>query len=160
MELGRTRPATVSITRPNDVTAYAAGDVVGPTGATAVLKFEGLGNPKQAVRLDRLEFAVHDSALIASEAAYRLHLFNALPTVYADNAAFDIAAADRAAYCGFIDITTPVDYGATLWMQMSGLNMQVQLGADRGLWAYLVTIAGYTPSALRAMRLRLFATQV
>ena len=52
-----------------------------------------------------------------------LHLFNAaLASPLADNAAFDVAAADRTKYLGSLALGTPVDVGTSLWVEVNSLN--------------------------------------
>lgn len=149
--------ASVTLTRPNDTTAYTANDVLGAaTGSTAALEFANVGKADGGPLLVRgASLFVRDTALIASEAAYRLHLYNITPpSALGDNAAWDLPAGDRAAYQGFVDISTPVDLGSSLWIEMGALAKPVQ-SLTGSLWAYLVTIAGYTPTALRVHDIKL-----
>lgn len=68
---------------------------------------------------------------------FRLHLFNAAPTVIADDAAFVVALADRSKYLGMIDLGVPIDLGSTLlWSEVNGLSKPVQL-VSHNLVCYL-----------------------
>lgn len=143
--------AAATITRPNDVNAYAANDVIGAaTGSTAAIEFANIGPADGGPLLVRgVSLRIDAAAVIASEAAYRLHLYDVTPpSALGDNAAWDLPAGDRASYQGYVDISAPVDLGSTLWIEMSALAKPVKTRTG-SLWAYLTTIAGYTPTALR-----------
>lgn len=135
-------------TRPNDTTAYAAGDVVGTDAATNlifsnVLPDNGAGFVILGARL-RIDVAAIPSGMTG----FRLHLYNAAPTAIADNAAYNLIAADRAKYLGFITISGVRDNGNTLWGQDDGLNITGKLAAGSAtLYGVLETIAAYTPTA-------------
>lgn len=124
-------------------TAYAAGDVMG-----AVIEFANIGPLGGGeVLITGTLLQVNHTALIASEAGYDLHLYSAAPSTIADNAAWDFAVADRALYLGKVSLGTPVDLGNTLRVDQTAINKQVSVGASRSLWGYLVTAAGFTPTA-------------
>lgn len=100
---------------------------------------------------------VDASALISGEAAYRLHLYNVTPpSALGDNAAFDLPSGDRASYLGYVDISTPVDLGSTLYTETNNINKQVKL-AGTSLFAYLVTIGAFTPAAQTVRKVTLHA---
>jgi|SRR5829696_4774990 len=141
--------ANASVTRPANTTAYAAGDVIGPTGGgTSALSFASVGLSGAVVTIVGASLEIDDSALIASEAGYRLYLYNVTPpSALADNAAFDLSSGDRASFLGYIDLGTPLDLGSTLYVQ-SDLAKAVKLSGT-GLFGYLVTVAGYTPTSGR-----------
>jgi hypothetical protein len=146
--------ATQTITRPADTTAYAAGDVVG-----GLLTFSPMGIYDREVLLTSSRLLIFDTALIASEAAYRLHLYEATPpSAFADNAAWDLPANDRAAYRGYIDLGTPVDLGSSLFVQVNNIQHQMRLMQGTTIFAYLQTLAGYVPSASRQYRVSLRST--
>lgn len=153
MEIARS--ASASATRPNDTTAYAAGDVVG-----GLLQFSGLGMPGLPVLIQSASLEVDAAALIASEANYTLHLFNAAPTAILDNAAFDLKVADRAAYLGSILLGTPAAFTSTLWIGVDNVGKLIKMGASRDLWGYLTTAGAYTPTALRVFRVLLGSRQL
>ena len=142
--------ASVSIIRPNDVTAYAANDVIGAdTGSSAAIAFAIAAADGGAFNLRGVSLRIDAAALIASEAGYRLHLYNVTPpSARGDNVAWDLPAGDRAAYLGYLDTGTPVDLGSTLWVESNNLAKPIQ--ALGGLvYGYLTTLAGHTPTALR-----------
>lgn len=151
--IGAFAPAIVQVTRPADTSLYSANDVIGAaTDATAALTFNlGVGE----VLITGTEFEIDASALIGSEAAYRLHLYNvAPPSALADNAAWDLPSGDRSAYLGHLDLGTPVDLGATLYVQANNVNKPITLiGAN--VYGYLTTIASYQPTSGRVYKITL-----
>lgn len=123
--------------------AYGAGDIM--EGAKAMAFGAGAAGE---VRLTAVSLLVEASALQASEAAYRLHLYNVTPpSARADNAAWDLPSGDRAAYLGFVDITAPVDVGSSLFIQIDTLAKQITIPAGGTIYAELVTVAGFTATA-------------
>lgn len=153
MAMGAAISAPVSVTRPSDTAVYAGNDVIGAaTGTTAALAFNlGIGE----FLITGTELEIDASALIGSEAAYRLHLYSATPpSALGDNAAWDLPSGDRSVYLGYVDLGTPVDLGATLYVQTLGINKPITLtGAN--VYGYLVTIAGYTPTSGRVHKVTL-----
>jgi hypothetical protein len=88
--------------------------------------------------------------------SHKLHLFNAAPTPIADNAAFNLIAADREKYLGAILIDVPIDIGNTLYVSMQDVNFQCKLAdASNTLYGVLTTDAVFTPSALCVKTLRI-----
>jgi hypothetical protein len=73
----------------------------------------------------------------------KLHLYSETPAAQADNAVFNLAAADRLKYLGFITLGQPVDFGDTLWSQNDNINLNVGLAANSTtLYGYLTTDNG------------------
>lgn len=131
-----------TITRPADTTAYTAGDVVG-----GALYLQGLPGTLYDFLITSAALAIHVTAIPSGMTSFRLHLYNAPPpSALADNAAWDLPAGDRANYLGYIDMGSPTDVGSTLFVQTDQINKQIRAG-DAGVWGYLVTNGGYTPSS-------------
>lgn len=141
---------TVSITRPADTTAYAAGDVVG--AASAINTFASFGAAGDNMLLTTAIFRMDVAAVPIGLAALRLHLYGASPTAIADNAVFNLVAGDRANYLGFIDIAAPVDLGDTLYSQNVQINKHIKL-AGTSLFAVLQTMAAFTPASAQVFSL-------
>ena len=136
-----------TITRPNDTTAYAVNDVVSTT-AGEILEFStGLSVGGSGIIMgSRMKVAV--SAVPAGMSAFRLHLYNAAPTAIADNAAFNLPAADLGKYLGYITISTPIDLGDNIVSQDDNINFTFDLAAsDTKLYGILQTGGAFTPSA-------------
>lgn len=130
----------LTITRPANVTAYAANDVVG-----GAFQLTGLPN---AILLQILSatLRIPAAAVPSGMTSFRLHLYSANPaSALADNAPWDLPAGDRAAYEGYADLGTVADVGASLFSKLDQASV-VQTGS--GLWGYLVTVGGFTPGAV------------
>ena len=141
---------TVSVTRPADTTAYTAGDVIGATTTTggAVLTLSGLPSLGGEVMLTTVQLAINTSVIPSGMTSFRMHLYNASPaSALADNAAWDLAVADRANYLGYVDLGTPVDVGSTLYVESTQVNKQATIPSGGVAYAYIVTNGTYTPSA-------------
>ncbi|QIG76560.1 hypothetical protein EVC27_035 [Rhizobium phage RHph_I1_6] len=136
---------TATITRPADVNAYTALDVIGDaTAGHGKLTFANVNKAGGGPVIITGVTARFDNN-VAPTSAFRLHLFSSLPaTSIADNAAFDLASADRDAYLGWVDIPAPSLLGSTAVAQAINVGLQVKLpGTD--IFGYMQTITGYTP---------------
>lgn len=133
-----------TVTRPANATAYTANDVVGATAAAIDLGVVGPSGGEILIKAVALEIDV--VAVPAGMTTFRLALYSVTPpSALADNAAFDIPSGDRASFLGFVTIGTPVDEGATLYVEANEINKRVTL-AGTHLFAYLVTAGGFTPA--------------
>lgn len=131
--------------------AYNANDVM-----DVAKEFVNAGQPGAVVRILSSDLLISHTALVASEANYRLALYNVTPpSALADNAAWDIPSGDRDALVALFSLGTPVDVGSSLFIQAPTLNIDVKLGEGSSLFGYLITDAGITPTAA-ARRVRLF----
>ena len=131
----------LSITRPADTTAYLAGDVVG--GAQ---EFKGFAPSGLRVRISYSTLLVRAAALISGESNYRLHLYDITPpSALADNDPWDLPAGDRDNYLGALNLGTPVDEGASLWVEAEQAK-DITLQTD-SLFVYLETIGAFTPAS-------------
>lgn len=135
-----------TVTRPADTTAYTAGDVVG-----GVITFTGAtpGNG-EGVFVNFASLLWNLAAVPSGMTSFRLHLYSSTPpSAIADNAAWDLQSGDRSAYLGFIDLGTPADVGASVYVQTSGPNLTMQqvFASSTSLFGYMVTAGGYTPGA-------------
>lgn len=138
--------SSVTITRPNDTTAYAANDVVG-----GVIEFKYSTGRTRPLYITGTRFMINASAVISGETSYTLQLYKVTPpSAYADNAAWDLPAGDRAAYIGSISLGTPTDLGSTLYVETNLINKEVKGSGDtNSIFAYLITNGAYTPTAER-----------
>lgn len=136
--------------------SYTAGDVF-----DVAQTFSGIGpSAGGTVRIVSTTLLIAHTALVSSEGAYTLHLFNAvLASPLADNAPFDIAVADRAKYLGSLALGTPVDLGSSLWVEVNSLNKLITVPSGGAVIGYLVNAATITPTAA-ARTVRLHAVQV
>jgi hypothetical protein len=125
---------------------YDARDVVGPASGGAAFELANMGPRGAEIMIDSAWLRIDNNQLVSTEGSYRIALFNAAPpSALADAGNFVLAAADRDAFLGFIDIGTPADQGDTLWVEANGIWKQVTL-AGTSLFGYLITNVGYTSS--------------
>ena len=130
-----------TITRPANTTAYTAGDVVG-----GAFQFSGVPGGK-LLMVTTAWLLLHFASIPAGMTSFKVKLFKATPpSAIADNAAWDLTAADRAYYIGSYSVGSATDAGATLVCEADGINKHIMVG-NAGLWAYLVTDAAYTPAS-------------
>ena len=134
-----------TITRPANMTPYTAGDVLG-----GVISFTDAGPRSGAVIITAADLGAAITAIPAGQTSWRLHLYSATPpSALADNAIWDLTAADLPFYLGYIDIPAMTDAGTRVFSQFDGMpDKRVNLGAsETTLYAYLVTVGAFTPAA-------------
>jgi hypothetical protein len=135
----------VTVTRPDNVTPYTAGDVVG-----GVIPFPAMGAAGSHCMLTSVDFRAIIDAIPSGMTSFSLKLYSGTPpSALADNAPWTTATAgDRDAFIGFIDLGSPADIGNMLFAQLDSANKQVKLGVgETALYGYLVTNGGFTPAA-------------
>lgn len=157
--IGGSYRSEISITRPNDSNNYAAMDAIGAaTGSTAAKEFTSVGPSGEVIIIDSASLMIEAAALLTTEAAYWLFLYESLPpSAYGDNAAWDLPSGDRSVFLDKIDLGTPVDLVSTLFVKTDNLNKRVKLASgSTSLFAYLVTNAAYgAQTANRVYKVRL-----
>lgn len=134
-----------TVTRPANVTAYTAGDVVG-----GVITFDGVGNRAGHTLLTSCDLRINIAAIPSGMTSFRLHLYNESPaSALADNAPWDLPSGDRSGYIGYVDLGSPADMGSSLFCQVDQVNKHVQLPGNppTKLYGYLVTNGAFTPAA-------------
>jgi hypothetical protein len=140
-------------TRPDNATPYSANDVV---GNNSNMQFNtGLINGSGFI-ITGYYFQINVATIPAGMDTFKLHLYDSAPTAINDNDAYNLPAADRAKYLGWIDIVKPIKLGDTLVAQASNVNFQGKLASSSAiLHAMLTTDFGYTPTALAVKRIDL-----
>ncbi|MDD4781941.1 MAG: hypothetical protein PHT02_15250 [Tissierellia bacterium] len=126
------------------VGAHSAGDVVS-TAAGEILEFStGLAAGASGIILSSL-VTLNQNAVFSGGAGYYLYLYSASPTAIADNAAYNLPAADLSKYIGRIIISTLVDLGDTCAANDVSHNFDFTLAsADTKLYGILSCIGGET----------------
>jgi hypothetical protein len=140
---------SASITRPANTTLYTALDVICSSSTTpTVSTFSNVStNTGAKVKITRAWIRIDVNAVPAGMSGFYVHLYNANPTAIADNAAYDIPEADRAKYIDNIYITTPDDFGSTLYSSIQNIEVNCKLAAgSTTLYAILQTVGGFTPA--------------
>jgi hypothetical protein len=126
-----------------DQTPYSSNDVVGVAITATNLTFS-LGTTASAM-INGASIIMSDSVVPTSQSGFKLHLFNAPPTAIADNAAFNLIAADRTKYIGSIALDVPVDLGDTIYSQNYSSYI-ICKSTSSILYGALTTDSIYTPN--------------
>lgn len=155
LPVGRTRQVGANVTRPNDTTAYAAGDAIAnATSSAVVLTFTNAARALGAggVVMGAL---LLDEAAQATKGQFELYLFSAAPTVPNDNAALALSAADLRNLVGVVNFgsnpyVTNAASGASgnCAYVATGVNLPFNCGTTvQDLYGVLVVRNAYTPVA-------------
>jgi hypothetical protein len=140
-----------SKTRPNDTTAYTAGDVVGGNNDWV---FDALGEADM-IYLMSVRLLIEAASVPAGMSTFKLHLYNAATAVQlADNAPQTFLSADKNKYIATLTLDAPTDKGEFLWSRTDGINVPISLIGGK-VYGRLETNAGYTPTALTIKTLTL-----
>lgn len=150
---GNTDTVAATFTRPNDTTAYAIGDVVGPTPG-ALLTFNGAARLAGGIRGGSgyiTKVRVVKSGAVVTNATFQLFLYSDPPTPVDDNAPWPLLWANRAKRIGIVPdlaMTTGPAGSDSASAQDIGLRLGFGLpdGAD-DLYGVLVAQAAYGPAA-------------
>ena len=157
---GKAYRSTVTLTRPSNTTAYTAGDVVGDTGGSAILTLTNMGPSAGFILLQSVSLVFSDSSVPSGMGAFRVHMYSSSPTAIADNAAFDLLSGDRDKYMGYIDLSTPLDLGSTLYTQTDYPGRLIKLAAaSTSLFVEIETRGAYTPVSASTVTLRINALE-
>ena len=164
---GKAYRSSVTITRPSNTTAYAAGDVIGvadggtPANAgSAVIQLTNVGPGGGYVLVQSVRLLIGNTSVPSGMGAFRLHLYTAAPTAILDNAAFGLAGGEVSSYVGYVDLQTPQDFGSVLFAQADYVGTLVNLAsASTTLWAELETRGAYTPASGTTYDLRVMTLE-
>lgn len=153
---GKAYRSVATITRPSNTTAYTAGDVIGDTGGSAIISLTTAGPSGGFIILQSASLVFSDSVVPAGMGAFRIHLYSVSPTAIADNAAFDLVSGDRDTYMGYVDLSTPLDFGSTIYTQTDYPGRLIKLAAaSTTLFAEIETRGAYTPVSASTVSLRI-----
>ena len=149
-----------TITRPNDTTAYASGDLVAnDTTAGSVTPFSWNVGLCRGIKLWRVGIA--KSSASVTHASYRVHLYNDSPTVAnGDNGAI---SSTRSSYIGFVDVAAPATaFSDAYYANGVFVNNSVQAplfmrtDLDGYVYGLLEARGSYTPTAQETYAISLF----
>ena len=160
--------SSVLFTRPNNATAYTAGDVIGradtvtPANAgDAIIRLAAVGPVGGAVSLETVELHFDTNAIPAGMTTFRLHLYGLSPAAVLDNAVYNLSSAEIARYLGFITLNAPVDFGDTIYSITTDIRRHINLVPYSGsLFAELETVGAFTPAALTPVTLKVSSRQL
>lgn len=134
-----------TVTRPANVTAYTAGDVVG-----GAIEFTGAGPFASSIAVISAALQINIAAIPVGMTSFRLHLYDTLPpSAIPDNSPWNLPAGDQPYYLGYIDLGSPAAMGATpatLFTQADSVSKQLQLASSSSVFGYLVSAGGFTPA--------------
>lgn len=135
--------------------AYGAGDLMSVAQEFAFT--DGNGNAVPAGSLMRILTAVTKidvTSVPAGQTSYTLHCYNVTPpSAQADNDAWTLASGDLASYLGSINLGTPVDLGAALYVKSGYIDFDMRL-VGTSIFGVLVTAGAHTAAAV-ARQIRL-----
>ena len=137
--------------------AHSAGDIVS-TDLGEILEFDlsSLLVPGGSGKVLSSIVSINQDAVFASRAGYTLYLFDAPPTVQADNAVFNMAAADLDKYVGEINTGTLVDKGDRVCKLSLAHNLDFSLAAgSTKLYGKLVCLGGETTITGKTIKIQL-----
>lgn len=148
---GRGVAVSASFTRPANTTAYAAGYVVSnSTSATTLMSFS-------IARVNAGTGYITGARLVADQKSitprFRVHLFNANPTVSADGALNKELYADESKVIGVFDLpamTTPGDTTNSTLSRAYDYTIRIPFKCASGsttVFAYLETLDAFTPAS-------------
>jgi len=152
-----------SFTRPNDTTAYTAGDLIANSttaGSVVPMSFALGGNNNPGLtRITRARMSKTSTTVTA--ASFRLHLYQTSPTVTnGDNGAF--TSNQAANYLGNINIDMTTTPGAKFsdgangqGAAAAGSEMQLRLASGTTIFGLIEAIGAYVPTALEVFTVTL-----
>jgi len=148
---------TTSITRPNDTTTYAAGDVIG-TASSQVLTFNGVSTPFVQGAGAVCGVQVISSAAPATLPSLELWLFKTAPTAAADNTAWAVTDAELLDLIGVIPLAnTYVGLASGNHVQQAAqtlVNFNLPSGSDV-IYGVLVVRNAYVPVAQEVYKVKI-----
>lgn len=143
---------SATLTRPADVTAYTAGDLVADSttaGSVTPLQFTIARNAAGSARILRARLA--KSGTVASGIAFRLHLFAGAPTVAnGDNGALQLATKTGVKYLGALDVFRWIganDGALGVGAPAEGAELDVALASGQVVYGLMQALTAYTPAS-------------
>lgn len=152
-----------TLTRPADTNAYTANDAVGATTSVSATNVIEITNAVRvagdAIRIERVRLG--KSVNTTTNATFRLHFFNALPTLgVGDNGALGaitaLATDDMRNHVGYVDVTidragndaADGSYGAAVPSVGSAMTIGPRTGTS--IFVVIQATAAYTPGSAEA----------
>lgn len=140
-------PST-TITRPDNTTAYTAGDVFGTSPATNITFTDVLLEEGQHFYIVGARLLYNNNAVISGMSSFTLHLYDSAPTAIEDNSAWTLVSADKDKYLGSIEIDVPTDVGDVIVSHKDNINIKRKLASSSTtIYGQLETDGGFTPGS-------------
>jgi hypothetical protein len=128
--------------------AYLANDIMDVAKQFAWVDKAGNAFAGGELMITTVEILISETAVQSGETSYTLQKYNVTPpSARADNAAWDLASGDRAAYVGPTSLGTPVDIGSSLYAKTTSVNEQITVAATGITFGELVTVGPFTSTA-------------
>lgn len=158
--------SSVVFIRPNNTTAYDASDLIGiadagtPANAgSAIHELANVGPYAGAViKVNKVALKFDILSVPAGMTTFKIHLFNASPTVILDNDPWvGVVLADREEFLGTITLGAAADLGSQVRSVVTAVNEEFKLAeGSTSLFALIETVGGFTPAASTAITLEAF----
>ena len=129
--------------------AYDAADIMDVAKELAFTRADGSAVPSGSViRITAATTKIDITGIPATQTSYTLHLYSVTPpSAQADGATWTLASGDLASYLGSIDLGTPADLGAALYIRTGALTVDLKLAGTR-VFGRLVTAGAHTAAAV------------
>lgn len=162
--------AATAMTRPADTTAYASGDLVANSttaGSVAPLQFQNIVRAPGRMGGRVIGARIFKTTQGTANAAFRIHLFSALPAVAnGDNGVFAPTDAALANWIGSLDVTVDVasaaraiGRGNPAAAQQNGVPFRLASPDTPTLFGLLEARGAYTPGNAEAFTVSLDVLQ-
>jgi hypothetical protein len=144
MGIATSYDSTATVTRPANVTAYTAGDVVG-----GAYELTNIGPAGGLLRVGFASLMPAIAAVPTGMTSFRRHFYSRTPpSAIADNSPWLLTTADLPYYLGYIDVGSPALPAASsnaLYVQ-DKQDLQPMRLETTSLFCYEVTNGGFTPA--------------
>lgn len=161
------QPASSTIARPANTTAYASGQLVANSvtaGSVAALQFTTLARVSGGSGVI-VGASIQKSTNSVTNAAFRLHLFTAIPTFTSagDGSAIStVVVASAKGYLGYVDITSMVAFSDVAWGTGAPDNSRGSIpyvATAQIIYGILEARGAYTPGNAEVFTISLDALQ-
>jgi len=138
--------ASSSITRPAGATPYSINDVIqNGSGTNMVFSISNIA-PGSHIMITSILMRIDAGSSTCP--ALTLHLFKDNPTPIADNAPFDIIAADKSKFLTSVSLAAPVLFGSRYYSINPEVNRHIYLSElSTSIYCVLVTPTAWTPGS-------------
>lgn len=128
------------------VAAHVAGDIVTTAAGENLIFLLDRIQPGGSGIITSIRVTINQAAVFAGGAGYLLHIFDAAPTVLADNAVHSVALVDLPHWLFSIPIPILETLGASVAVRTGDLGFDFNLPADSNtLYGQLECVGGETP---------------
>ena len=160
-------PASSTITRPADTTAYASGDLVANSVTASAVNALSFSAPRDHGGKGYVFGArIQKSTNSATNAAFRLHLFTVTPTFTSagDNSAMStvVVATDKG-YLGYVDIEAMTGFSAVAWgvgAVDNSRGLVPFVSSATVIYGVLEARGAYTPGSAEVFTVALFVSRM